>query len=142
MKNKKTVFMSMTGGNRRIFVKLPDNRPLNANMSPVFETSDPEVAEALKNHPSYGKTFRVADDKDFREFEVTINLSYKPPVWKSREFDPNSEEFRDDLYTILREIFSEIEGRFSLNKIMVSERKKKSPLLKKLKKDGSDKETS
>jgi len=119
--SKKTIFMTLTHDKRRIFIKLPNGQSADITMAPIYETDDANVIKALKEHPAFKKTFRIADDKDFRKFSVLIKLTYQPTVQRSREFDPNGEMFKNALYEILQEVFEGIEGKFSLEKIDVYE---------------------
>lgn len=138
--SKKTIFMTLTHDKRRIFIKLPNGRSADITMAPIYETDDPDVIKALKEHPAFKKTFRIADDKDFRKFSVSIELTYQPTVQRSREFDPNGEMFRDALYEILHEVFEGIEGEFSLEKIDVYEYVKEEKAQSKKKKEKEPKE--
>ncbi len=118
---KKTTFINVHGGKRQVIVKLDDDTAYTASFSPTFETDDERVIKALKTHPRYGTEFLIADERDFRKFRVSIHLDYEPPVWASRNFDPEGENFVGTLKTILMEIFNEVDGDFYLDKVTVEE---------------------
>jgi len=140
--SKKTIFMTLTHDKRRIFIKLPNGRTADVTMNPIYETDDSDIIKALKEHPAYRKTFRIADERDFRKFSVAIELTYQPTVQESRGFDPNGEMFRTALYEILQEVFDGIEGEFSLEKIDVYEFVKKEKAQSKKKKEPEEESES